>query len=55
MTIYDKVFGEKHGKDLWKLTLEEMKMLSDARKPETERRHKLSAKIKANNLRSKAK
>ena len=55
MRIDEKVFGENHNKNLWTLTLEEMKMLSDARKPETERRNKLSAKIKANNLRSKVK
>jgi hypothetical protein len=55
MRADEKVFGENHGKDLWKLTLEEMKLLSDARKAETARRHKMSAKIKANNLRSKQK
>ena len=55
MTIYDKVFDEKHGKNLMQLTLEEMKMLSNARKLETERRHQLSEKIKANNLRCKHK
>ena len=45
MDILRKVFGEKHEKDLTKLTLEEIKMLSDARAPERERRRLRTKKI----------
>jgi len=55
MNIYDKVFGAGHGKDLWKLTLEEMRMLGDARKEELERRRARTAKIVANNDRARRK
>jgi len=48
--IYDKVFGEKHGKDLWKLTPEEQRLLHKARTPERERRSKRTKKIVNNNL-----
>lgn len=55
MDIYTKVFGEKHGKDLMNLTLEEMKMLSDARKPELERRRAKTKKIVEGNRIRKSK
>lgn len=55
MDVYSKVFGMNHGKDLWKLTLEEMRMLSVARLPELERRRARTAKIVANNDRARRK
>ena len=49
MSIYTKVFGENHGKDLWKLSVEDQKLLTDARSDERTRRSKRTRKIVANN------
>jgi hypothetical protein len=48
-TIYDKVFGANHGKNLWDLSLEDIKLLSKARQPERERRHAKNQRIKNKN------
>jgi hypothetical protein len=53
LNVYEKVFGENHEKNLWELSPEDMKLLSDARKPERERRRKRTQKIVKQNNRGR--